>query len=107
MRDDNHGAALILPTLDQRDQVAYRLFVYGVEGLVQQDEVSILYHNPCEERPLQLPARQRIAMGRASNLQANSPQGSCDGLPIFGTVAAKQAALLPETKRDQTHDLGR
>ena len=105
--DHHHdGAFLAMPALDQRDQVADRLGVDGVERLVEQDEVGVLQQHAGKQRALQLAARQRVDRTLFEAAEADRHQRLADVIAIFLGVAAEQAASWPQAKRDQIDDAG-
>lgn len=98
MKDHDHRAAIAMPAQGQADQVADGLFVDGVEGLVEQDQIGILHQHPGEQGALQLPARERIERPGVETRQPDRAQGRSDRLPVCGAVAAQQAPLLPQAE---------
>lgn len=63
---DNHDCTLLMmPALDQSNQVGNSFLINCIEWLIQQDQLGILDKHPREQCALELPARQTIS-GRLS-----------------------------------------
>jgi hypothetical protein len=91
-----HRAALVVPGVQQGQQVAAGAGVYPGKGLVQQDDGRVLQHQPGKQRPLKLPARQCGNGALAKPAQAHLGQGIGAALALGAAVATQRTHLVPQ-----------
>ena len=76
-----HGTALAVPALDQRQQVGRGFGVDGVEWFVEHDQSRVLQQHAREQHALHLTAGQRADRAVFKSVEADGGERSRDLVP--------------------------
>ena len=96
-----HGAALAVPALHQRQQVGRGLGVDGVERLVQHDQARVLQQHAREQHALHLAAGQRADRAVLKPVEADGGERLGDLVPLRLAHAAEKSGGAPQAGADQ------
>ena len=107
VQDGDHRASLSVPPPHHPQEIDHRPGIDGRKGFVEQHELRVLKQEPCEERALKLPARQRADGSALEPGESDRRNGLVDPRTMRGTQSEEAADLAPQPHRYQIDDRDR
>ena len=99
MHHSHHGAFLLPPLRQQRQQGLGGAGIHRIEGLVEQDQLALLHQQPRQQHALQLAGRQGTQWPLFKPLQLDPTQGLRHARPLRQINPAPSPAGRPATQQ--------